>query len=116
MAGGRGLLGARLWMIAQILLSVGLLGTLMVSSLGSEMELADASWLQVSLQLLTVAMFLGALLLWLFAWKFYIRVYRQRSVTRDALYFAILLGLTVLAPLAFMIIEGKDSFFNEAFA
>jgi hypothetical protein len=103
-------------MTAQTLITVGVLGLLVVGSISSETQSESAPWFQMTQNALSVAMLSGAALLWIFAWKFYVRVQMRLGVTRHLLYIAILLGLTVFSPLVFMIIEGKDSFFGEAFA
>jgi hypothetical protein len=103
-------------MTAQILFTAGIIGTLVVGSISSEMNAIDTAWSKISLGLLTTSMLAGAFILWLFGWKFYLRVQSRLNVTRGILYLAIVTAFTCLTPLFFMLIEGKDNFFKEAFA
>ena len=103
-------------MTAQWLFTAGIIGCLAVGALSSEMKAESEIWSKAALAILATSMLLGAFLLWIFGWKFYFRTQSRSGVIRDCFYFAILLGFTCLAPLVFMMIEGKDSFFDEVFS
>ena len=107
--------GARLWMTAQILFTIGLIGGLVTASIISEIQQGNAEWNRVILGGLSCSMFLGAIILWLFAWKFYVRTLPRLGIYRGALYLVIVIAFSILAPLILIVLEGKDAFFEEAF-
>ena len=108
----------RLWKIGTSLLVLGVLGMLAIvisaawldfqgksdSEINSAMQLASSIVLGVG--------FAGAIIVWLFALKFYRRRDFYFSPKQSAMYILILFCLSWLAPFIFIHLEGRERFFD----
>ncbi len=103
-----------MWSVGQIFASIGLVSALALAGFAASRHTDSPAWLETAAFASTVLLLIGALILWMYSLRFYCRIQRNLGVMRSAIYLAFLIGLSWLSPVAFMILEGKERFFELA--
>jgi hypothetical protein len=96
------------------MLSIGLVGMLVFAGMKSHYEGDVPNWNEIGGMIATYLCIIGALVLWGYAFRFYCRIQTTLGVVRSSAYLLIVICLSWLSPIAFMIIEGRDRFFEVA--
>lgn len=102
-----------LWKFGVCLLIAGVGGVLVLAVIVGTLGDAESTWIKVVGNTIGISFIVGALITWIFAFRFYARVHRDLGVTRSAVYLAILICGQYLAPFIFIWLEGRARFFGE---
>lgn len=104
----------RIWSAGQWLVIIGFLGAIILGLAVTGPSRNAPEAVSLAQETLGWAFVAGCFILWGYALRFYFRIEKSLGVPRSALYLAIVIGLNMLAPVAFMILEGPKRFFAEA--
>ena len=102
----------QLWKIGRNLL-LGALGSFMLLVISAEiLNAVESTWFALLGSLICIPFLIGAVTVWAFAVRFYVRVHEDLGVTRSAIYLAVLVCMNWVSPFIFIALEGRHRFFK----